>query len=97
MLGPFFRLARGNPQRKGILDLSKEPEISRSNFYGFESAIYVLIKELADSDDYKILGLKSGKIATPQLFHTTAFKLPHCIINQLILLTIISLILIFTG
>jgi hypothetical protein len=40
-LFPLSGLAWENPQWLGILDLSREPEISRFNFLGgFESAIY---------------------------------------------------------
>ena len=49
-------------QWPGVLDLFSKFKISWLNFYGFESAIYTLIKELADSDNHRILGLNSGKI-----------------------------------
>jgi hypothetical protein len=41
-IDPFCGLARGNAQFLDVLGLSREPEISRSNIYGFESAIYIL-------------------------------------------------------
>ena len=46
------RLGRGNPQFPEIFDLSRELEISRSNFYGFESTIYPLLKNLVSNLDY---------------------------------------------
>ena len=63
-LSSIFRLAMGNIQLMTILALFSQSKMSQFNFGGFESAIYTLIKELADSDDHnhKILGLKSGKI-----------------------------------
>lgn len=44
-LDPFCGLAWGNIQFPGVLDLSREPEISRSNFFGFESAAQTLRKK----------------------------------------------------